>query len=199
MRPRSVTRGVLVLPEEPAGTIPNRTAGAAEFAASLTWRRPEEMSAVPAFPALPGSETGAVRCSVTEADEPERFTRRIYARIRALDEGDLTAALNFALRSVNETATLTEALLEARSVRLASPRTFPASVRKLLANDLEAGGFEVRFAPSWSPFPGGVWGAAPGAGAALGARGAEVEVRSFLEAHPSWRMVPLSPEGSWVL
>ncbi len=188
---------MLLLPEEPAGDITTCAAGAAEFTASLTWRCPEEMPTGPSLSVLPGSETGRLRCSVTENDEPEECTRRISARIRALDGLDLTAALDAALRVVNETATLTEALLEARSVRLASPWTFPAPVRELLARDLKDARFEVRFAPVWTPFPGTIWEDAPVADVALGVRGAEEEVRSLLEDHPSWRIASGPPESFW--
>ena len=149
------------------------------------------------FPELPGIETGGVKCSVSESEDAEECTRRLSARIMALSEESLTAALDAAMRTVNETATLTEALLEARSVRLASPQNFPASTRKRLTRDLKEAGFESCFAPAWTPIPGTVWGDAPVADIALGTRGLDNEFRDFLEGHPSWKMASGCVESVW--
>ena len=149
------------------------------------------------LPELPGIETGGVKCSISESEALEECTRRLSARIMALSEENLTAALDAAMRTINETATLTEALLEARAVRLASPQNFPASVRKLLARDLREAGFEVSFAPSWTPIPGAVWGDASAADVALGTRGLDSELRGFFEGHPSWKMAPGCVESVW--
>ena len=188
---------MLLLTEEPAGIIPTQTAGAAEFAATLTWRSLEETPSEPLLPTLPGSETRTVKCSITEDEAPESCTRLISVLIQALDEVDLTVALDFALRSVNEAATLTQALLEARSVRLSSPRSFPISVRRILARDLKDSGFEVRFAPVWTSLSETGPETPRSFDVALGTRGAEPKVRAFIEGHPSWKMAVRPDESLW--
>ncbi|HEV8043850.1 MAG TPA: hypothetical protein VGP38_01640, partial [Rubrobacter sp.] len=58
---RAAGERTLVLPTaEPAGTIATRTAGVAEFGATLLWDRAEDAPPGPVLPTLP--ET--VRCSV---------------------------------------------------------------------------------------------------------------------------------------
>ncbi len=59
-----------------------------------------------------------------------------------------------------------------------------------LALDLRDAGFGVTFAPSWTPVAGRVE-------IGLGILGAEQELQSFLEAHPSWRG-PLRPLRGWI-
>jgi hypothetical protein len=70
-------------------------------------------------------------------------------------------------------------VLETRATRVAPLASAPATTLQALALDLRDAGFEVRFAPSWTPVPVGAIG--------LGVLGAEQELQSFLEAHLSWR------------
>jgi transglutaminase-like putative cysteine protease len=72
-------------------------------------------------------------------------------------------------------------VLEARATRVARPASAPATTLQALALDLRDAGFEVRFAPSWTPVPEGAVG--------LGVLGAEQELESFLDAHLSWRAI----------
>lgn len=161
---------------EQAGTIATRTAGLVEFRATLTCRRPEDMPPVPTLPMLPEG----VRSSVVETDDPGEGRREILGEILALSERDVGSALEAALRSMTITAALSDALLETRAARVTPPGSAPAGTLQALALDLWNAGFRVRFAPSWTPVPDGRIG--------LGVRGAEEELRRFLEAHPSWEM-----------
>jgi len=165
-----------VLPTgDPAGTIATCTAGLLEFSATLSWERVEDLPQAPTLPVLP--ETA--RCSVLETDDPEAGRRGILGEILALSEDDLGSALNTVLRSLTTSAALSGAVLQSRAARLTRPGAAPATSLQALALDLRDAGFEVRFAPSWTPVPDGAIG--------LGVLGAEQEIKSFLEAHPSWR------------
>ena len=97
----------------------------------------------------------------------------------ALTERDLGSALENILRTLTTSAALSDAVLETRAVRVTPPASAPATTLQALALDLRDAGFGVRFAPSWSPVPEGAIG--------LGILGAEQELLSFIEAHPSWR------------
>ena len=160
---------------DPAGTVAPCTAGLLEFAATLSWDRVEDLPQAPTLPALP--ETA--RCSVVETDHPEAGRREILGEILALSEQDLGSALQTILRSLTTSAVLSDAVLETRADRVTAPASAPATTLQALALDLRDAGFEVRFGPSWTPVPEGAVG--------LGVLGAEQELESFLDAHPSWR------------
>jgi hypothetical protein len=83
------------------------------------------------------------------------------------------------LRSLTTSAALSDAVLETRVIRVTPPASAPDITLQTLALDLRDAGFEVRFAPSWTPVPKGAVG--------LGILGAEQELLSFIEAHLSWR------------
>src|SRR5215210_1681396 len=160
---------------DPAGTVATCTAGLLEFSATLSWNRVEDLPQAPTLPALP--ETA--RCSVVETDDPATGRRGILGEILALCERDLGSALQAVLRSLTTSAALSDAVLETRATRVAPLASAPATTLQALALDLRDAGFEVRFAPSWTPVPVGAIG--------LGVLGAEQELQSFLEAHLSWR------------
>jgi hypothetical protein len=162
---------------EPAGTVALCTAGLLEFSATLSWNRVEDLLQAPTLPALP--ETA--RCSVVETDDPETGRRGILGEILALSERDLGSALETVLRSLTTSAALSDAVLETRATRVTPPASAPATTLQALALDLRDAGFEVRFAPSWTPVPVDAIG--------LGVLGAEQELVSFLLAHPSWTLV----------
>jgi transglutaminase-like putative cysteine protease len=147
---------------DPAGTVATCTAGLLEFSATLSWNRAEDLPQAPTLPALPAT----VRCSVVETDDP--------AMCR-----ELGSALQTVLRSLTISAALSDAVLETRATRVARPASAPATTLQALALDLRDAGFEVRFTPSWTLVPEGAVG--------LGVLGAEQELESFLDAHPSWR------------
>ena len=160
---------------DPAGTVATCTAGVLEFSATLSWNRVEDLPQAPTLPALP--ETA--RCSVVETDDPATGRRGILGEILALSDRDLGSVLQIVLRSLTTSAALTEAVLETRAARVTPPASAPATTLQALALDLRDAGFEVRFAPSWTPVPVGAIG--------LGVLGAEQELLSFIEAHLSWR------------
>jgi len=160
---------------DPAGTVATCTAGLLEFSATLSFNRVEDMPQAPTLPAL--SETA--RYSVVETDDPETGRRGILGEIVALTERDLGSALENILCSLTASAALSDAVLETRAARVTPPASAPATTLQTLALDLWDAGFEVRFAPSWSPVPEGTIG--------LGILGAEQELLSFIEAHLSWR------------
>ena len=160
---------------DPAGTVATCTAGLLEFSATLSFNRVEDLPQAPTLPAL----TETARCSVVETDDPETGRRGILGEIVALTERDLGSALENVLRSLTASAALSDAVLETRADRVTAPASAPATTLQSLALDLRDAGFEVRFGPSWTPVPEGAVG--------LGVLGAEQELESFLDAHPSWR------------
>ena len=107
------------------------------------------------------------------------FLRRDGCEILALSQRDLGSALQNVLRSLTASAALSDAVLETRVARVTPPACAPATTLQALALDLRDAGFEVGFAPSWTPVPLGAIG--------LGTLGAEQELQSFIEAHHSWR------------
>jgi hypothetical protein len=166
------------LPNAPAGTIAPRVAGAAEFSATLAWRRPED---VPEGPAL-CEPPGPARCRFTEADDPGSATRRLTGEIRALTRADLGAALGEVLRSLTRVATLTEATLEVGAMRSVAPGVASPRAVKTLACQLREAGLAVRFEASWTQ-------AAQQADAYLGVGGNESLLRDFLRSHPMWSLI----------
>ncbi len=160
---------------DPAGTIATSAAGQIEFSATLFWDRVEDMPHAPTLPSLPES----VHSSVLETDDPATLRREILGEILALTEGDLGSALEKLLRSLTIAAALSGAVLETRATSVTPPRPAPAAALQALALDLRDAGFDVRFAPSWTPVPEGAVG--------LGVLGAERELERFLKDHPSWK------------
>lgn len=159
---------------DPAGTVVTRAAGLVELHATLSWQRPEDAPAGPLVSAPPGK----ARCELSETRISGGTAREVSGTIRALTDGDLGAAVEAVMRDIAASAAVSEAVLEIRAVRVASPRTTPPDVLQALALDLWKSGFSVRFAPSWDPAPEGTVG--------LGLGGAEEEIRGLLTDHPSW-------------
>ena len=134
------------------------------------------MVPVPTLQALPE----IARWSLVETDEPAEHRREILGEILALSEDDLGSALESVLRSLTITASLSDAVLETRAARGMPPGSAPATTLQALALDLWDAGFQVRFAPSWTPVPRGTVG--------LGVRGAEKALERFLQVHPTWKV-----------
>ncbi len=175
---RAASGRALVLPTgELAGTVATRTAGLAEFGATLLWERGEDAPPIPTLPAFFG---GRVRCSVVESEGPGEAQREILGELRGLTQRDLGLALEIVLRSLTVAAAVSEALMETRVIRVLPPRVTPSRTAQALAMDLWEAGFAVRFGPSWTPAPDGT--------VAVGSRGAEAEMARFLARHPSWGM-----------
>jgi len=167
-------RAVALLPDEPAGTIAPRTAGAVKFRATLAWPRPVDMPRGPTLLEVPK----AARCSLAQTDDPEAATRRLAGEIRALTPSELAWALEATLRTVTEIAALTEAMLEVETARAVPPGVASARALERLARDLWEAGFFIRFQPSWTP--------APEADVYLGIGGDGGALERFLRSHPSW-------------
>lgn len=158
--------------DQPAGTLATRVAGSAELEATLWWRSPGDM---PDTPDLLGA-----RPDFVFSEDRENAARTLRAGITGLTSADIAAALEDALRSIAAYAALTEAVLEARAIHGPPPRAVPEELLGSLARDLHGAGFTVGFAPSLTP--------TPGVGVPLGMRGAEKELRAFVDAHSEWEL-----------
>lgn len=123
---------------------------------------------------------GAGARTLADFENRESATRTLRAEITGLTRAEIGAALEDALRSVAAYAALTDAILETRAIYGSPPRVVPAAALGSLARDLYDAGFAVRFAPSLTP--------TPDAGVPLGMRGAEKELREFLEANSEWEL-----------
>ena len=122
---------------------------------------------------------GARFYSLTRTEDAASATREISCEIRALRLEELSTALEAVLRSVTAHAALTEAVLEARAVRLADPMVTSAPLAETLARQLSDAGLRSSLGPSWTP--------APGANASVGTGDLEDAFRAFLGAHPALR------------
>jgi hypothetical protein len=165
-----------VLTRDPAGTIATCIAGSLDFQATLSWRCASDTPPEPIWTPL----QGVVTHSLAETKNRESATRTIYCEIQALTDADLGASLESVLRSITETATLSEAVLETSAIYKRRTRVVRADIVQALAMDLREAGFPVRFGPSWTP--------APGAAASVGARDAEEELGEFFRTHRYWRL-----------
>jgi hypothetical protein len=170
------------LPGEPAGLIATRTAGVVDFSATLAWQSPGDVPSGPVLGMPRGFESGTLRYSVAETEELHRSARVMAGEIRAFTERELGAVLDALLRVITVTAALTQATLEVRAVRVASPGVAPPPALERLARDLWDAGFAVRFGRSWS--------VAPEAEISVGIRGAEGVLEDLLRRHPLWKATP---------
>jgi hypothetical protein len=174
--PGKTRRVLALLYGEPAGRISTSNAGAVSFEATLSWN-PDD--GIPAEPILSKPASGARFYSLVQTGDPVSATRRVSCEIRALHAEQLTGALDGVLRSVATHAALTEAVLETRVVRLASPTVASVALVEELARQLWDEGFSVSFGPSWTP--------APDADVSVGVGDLEEAFEAFLRAHPAWR------------
>lgn len=148
--------------------IVTRAAGGVFFEATLLFRgdfRPER----PAVPVL----TPDVRSTLAEVGVPGGLLVR--GDLRAMTEASLGMALDAALGAVSTASALSEAVLETRAVRFASPNVPPAELIEELALLLWDKGIETSFGRSWSPVPAGCVG--------VGAGGEAQEIREIIERH----------------
>ena len=169
-------RVLALLPEEPAGRISTRNAGAISFRATLT-RRPDEEKRT-GF-TLGDPPPGARFYSLVQSGDAASAVQEICCEIRALHIEQLAGALDAVLRSVTTYAALNEAVLETRAVRLADPFVTPTALAEGLARQLSRAGLCASFGSSWTP--------APFADASVGTQGLQEDFRSFLRTHPEWR------------
>ncbi len=170
-------RVLALLPEEPAGRISTRNAGAISFRATLTRH---SGGGIPSGPVLKDPAPGARFYSLAQTEDVASATQEISCEIRALYAGELSVALDAVLRSLTAHAALTEAVLETRAIRLADPSITPAPLAEELARQLSGTGLRVSSGPSWTP-------SVPGADASVGTRGFEDAFETFLRAHPAWQ------------
>jgi len=84
------------------------------------------------------------------------------------------------LRAISAASALSEAVLEACAVRLASPAVPPTATLEALAWDLRDAGFPVTFGRSWS--------AAPDAEIAI-ETGADTDLAEFLDGNSPWEVL----------
>lgn len=168
--------GVALLPSEPAGVLPLRTAGVCGFAAELFWRGGE----APPGPLLPAGPGGGARLRLLEESEMPGG-RRLCGEVWALDRRALAAALEEALRALVTAASLCGALAEVEVVREEEPREADARSLRRLRRDLLSAGFRAREVPH-------CWSAASGGDVWVGTRGGE-ELAAFLRGHPAWEVV----------
>jgi hypothetical protein len=164
-----------LLPEEPAGRICTRNAGAISFRAMLSWHPGE---GIPAGSTLGEPTSGARVYSLVQNDHLESATREISCEIRALCPEELTGALDAVLRSVTAHAAFSEAILETRTVRLTNPSEAHPRLAEALARQLSDFGLCVSSGPSWAP--------APDADISVGTRGFGEVLEQFLRSHPEW-------------
>ena len=164
-----------LLPEETAGRISTRNAGAIFFRARLSWHPGE---GIPAGSTLGEPTSGARFYSHVQNDYLESATREISCEIRALCPEELTGALDAVLRSVTAHAALSEAVLETRTVRLANPSEADPRLAEALAWQLSDFGLCVGSGPSWVP--------APDADISVGTRGFGEVLERFLRSHHDW-------------
>lgn len=159
-----------------------RAAGAAELRATLSWRTAGEM---PPSPTLGEQPNGSARVRLFELDDRAAAVRSLRGEVLALTAPELSAAIERVLRSLTEVAVLSEAVLEARVLRVSPPLLSAAPAVVALARDLLDAGFPVRFGTAWSP--------APPADVCLGTGAADGALGSLLREHPAWKTVPAEP------
>ena len=172
---REVRGTVGFLPDEPAGLIATRTAGAALLRATLRW---PDLDSVPASPILP-EPLASASCSLSE--NGRGATLLLESETRAATRSDLGAALDDALRVTAAYAARTDAILEVAMVRTHEPRAASRQALETLASDLLRAGFRVSFAPSAT--------LAPAADVWVGTRGSGGEIEDFLYALSHWNTI----------
>jgi len=141
---------VALLPDEPTGRVATRSAGCVLLEATLRGR-PGGPPVPPLHnPSAPGTRIATADPTVEPLGGAVPSQRR---EVRALDPGALAAATEALLRSVTGHAALHEAVLEARTVRVANPRAFPPDLVEWLGVTLWRAGLRATFGPVWTPLP----------------------------------------------
>lgn len=169
---------MVLLPEEPAGRISTRNAGAIYFRAILSQRPDWERRVVPT---VGESSPGARFYYLAHASDAGSGYEEISCEIRALHVEQLIGALDGVLRSVVAHAALTEAVLETHAVRLADPSPASSPLMEALARQLSSAGLSPTFGSSWVP--------TPGADLSVGTRGLEEAFETFVAASPAWQQL----------
>lgn len=116
----------------------------------------------------------------TEVQNDNRVSCEVFGEIKAFDERDLEETLNFALRDIVNVATASEAVLETRVLKSASPFAPSYSVVSGLAFLLWGSNVRVTFGSTETPLK--------GADIALGTGGADGEFEEILLENASWEI-----------
>lgn len=138
---------VLLLPGEPEGRVFVKNAGVVEVRATLTWRSPEEVPGRLLY-RLP-AETG-LGVSPHEDD----LGCEVEGRLSVFGEAGFEDTLGSALRHVTNIASVGEAVLEARALKISSPGVPDPGVVCGLARYLWELGVRVTFGRTRSPLCG---------------------------------------------
>lgn len=149
--------------------------------ASLNWQSSDDVPKDSLLPGFPGTVKHQLRGS-PGTEETSRF---ITGELRALNDRDLTTALDIFLRSLTSGAALTDAVLETNAFRLASPKAAQCSLVCDLARELWAAGFHVTFGPSGEPVT--------DADIALGTADDNGALEDFISKSESWETTPRHP------
>lgn len=168
------------MPEEPAGKVITRSAGAVEVWASMEWQSPTDVPREDLLPTLPEG----IKSSILEAPSPEETSRTIEGEMRGFDLESMAEALDGVLEALTSGAALSEAVLETRVAWLVPPLAPPAALVGRVGRELWSVGLGVTFGPSWTPIV--------GADIAIGVGGCEGELESFLPAG-YWEITPRRP------
>ena len=88
---------------------------------------------------------------LTESPGTDGVSRLLTGELRALRDRDLASALDLLLRAITAKATLTDAVLETRVLRMVDPSPANDSLVCGMARELWSAGFRVTFGPSWEP------------------------------------------------
>ncbi|CAN5883185.1 hypothetical protein BH23ACT11_BH23ACT11_05980 [soil metagenome] len=175
---KDVLLRVALVPEEPAGKVITRSAGAVEVWASLGW---PSVADVPEYSMLP-SFPETVKPLLTESGESKATERIVAGELLAFSDQDLSAGVDLLLRTLTTTAAVTDAVLEVRVFRAAAPRVSDGDLVCGLARKLWKDGRYVTFGVSWHPVR--------ESQVALGVGGSSVDLEGFIGVEELWEITP---------
>ena len=139
----------------------------------MVWQSPEEMIDEVA-PGVPDGCKLAVGLSRAEA------ACEVAGELRAFDEESIREILDSVLRHVVNAASISEAVLETRILKVASPHAPDFSLVCGLARYLWSAGIGVTFGRTWLPHTGG--------GIALGTGGSNEKLETILSRSSPWEI-----------
>lgn len=157
---------------EPAGMIPTRTAGAVAIEATLEW--PPGEGGVSVGGLLPTIDRDTIVGSLRESAGVG--VSNITGTLRSFDDDDLCSVVDDALRAMASAATVHEAVLRTRALRISRVSCPTAGLVQTLSRHLWDAGLRARFGASWSP-------AIPGADVMLGCLNARKEIVEALTGY----------------
>lgn len=151
-----------------------RNVGLFEVQALFSWK---DAASVPEKGVLANISTGPW---FTEVRNGDGVSCEVFGEIKAFDERDLEETLNFALRGIVNVATASEAVLETRVLKSASPSAPSYRVVSGLAFLLWGSNVRVTFGSTETSLD--------GADIALGTGGADREFEEILLENASWEI-----------